>query len=328
MKIQFGNGRKNGNKLNMVIARTHRLSTRLVGMQLTSGNLFGILLSMLQMSLGFEIVSRPATKGVWYMVVAVFVIGCMLGLLIERLSIGGLATVRESSEGKRKVLEDFYKLSERGEPSSWAIENKERKVQGYNRDIWVGWSFGALGMLLSTSIGDVFWHSLFAPMDSWVEYPLSFGCACVIGLTFVHSELFKSLLDRVLRAILQDMHLMQVAVATEKNNMQLDMAASAMDSVRNDEAVRDPIEAKMAKVVVKSLSNFSDGISPVEIEGSVSDVPQLPSGSQRGQYYQYKEELRRLLAADPNMSIGDLAKHFGKSKSTVADWKNKYRAGL
>lgn len=48
----------------------------------------------------------------------------------------------------------------------------------------------------------------------------------------------------------------------------------------------------------------------------------------RGQYYQHKNELRRLLAANPDMSVSDLARHFDKSKPMIADWLNKYRAGL
>jgi hypothetical protein len=338
MKL-IGNGtkRKGGNKLNMIIAKTHRLSSRLVGMQLTSGNLIGVILSMCQMSLGFVFLTASMTHGVWYMVGMVVLIGCALAILIERLSIGGLSSVREATNDKRKIEDRFYADAIVREPSEWEVQNKDRQVKAFNRDIKAGWMFGSVGMVLSTLIGDIFWHQIFEPMGAWyIVFPMSLACACVIGLTFVHSELFKDLLDRVLAAILRDLHLMKAAVATEEQNMQLDMMVSAMDDVRNDDAVRDPIETKIGKVVVKRLGGFADNISDVTLGdgGRVVESGNSGNGSQiqiqapRGQYHVHKDELRRLLAANPTMSVGQLAQHFGKSKSTMADWLNKSRAGL
>jgi hypothetical protein len=86
---KFGNGPKKasgGNKLNMVIAKTHQLSGRLVGMQITGGNFIGIVLSMVQMSLGFVFITSGLTKGSPYAIGMVVLVGCALAILVERLS--------------------------------------------------------------------------------------------------------------------------------------------------------------------------------------------------------------------------------------------------
>ena len=331
MNISFGqkNKKQGGNKLNMIIAKTHRLSSRLVGMQLTSGNLFGVVLSMGQMSAGFVILTGGLTHGQWYLVSPIIMIGCALAILIERLSIGGLATVRESSEAKTKCENVFYALCEHAEPSPWAVENKERMVKQYKRDIKIGWAFGGGGMFLSTLIGDIFWHWMFSSLGNpFAVFGLSLACACVIGLTFVHSELFKSLLDRVLKAILMDMHLMKVAVAVETDNMKLDMKTSAMDDVRNDETVRGPIEAKLGRVVIRQLSSDLDsGVDALAVEGSLSPVPQIAAPA-KGKYVQHRDELRRLVGSEPDITRAKLAAHFGISKSTAQAWLEKYKAGV
>lgn len=53
--------------------------------------------------------------------------------------------------------------------------------------------------------------------------------------------------------------------------------------------------------------------------------PQLPP---QGQYDQLKDELRRLLAADPEISVFKLAQALGKPQSTTMRWLSKIRAEL
>jgi hypothetical protein len=328
---------RSGNKLNMIIARTYQLSSRLVGMQLTSGNFIGIVLSMTQMSLGFLFISSGLTKGIWYMIAMVVIIGCALAILVERLSIGGLAAVRESTEKKKKFEDNFYARAVRRDPTPLELENKDRKIKEFDKEIKAGWAFGGLGMGISIIVGDMFWHELFASLGDWyITFPISGLCAAVITLTFVHSELFQRMLVQTLKAILRDMHLMKTAVGVEQENMQLDMLSSAMATVRESEEVRLPIEAKIGRVVVKRLGGFADNFTELSIdeENAVESLPPAPPLKQlaaprpRGEYLQKKAELQQFLQDNPGASIGQIAIHFGKSKSTIADWMNKHRAGL
>jgi transposase len=53
---------------------------------------------------------------------------------------------------------------------------------------------------------------------------------------------------------------------------------------------------------------------------------QLPSP--RGKYAYHREELARLLRANPGLVQRDIAKHFGVSQSTANDWLKKIKAGV
>jgi hypothetical protein len=316
---------QSGNKMNMMIARTNQFSSRVVGMQLTVGTLIAVCLSMTQMATGFIFV---AGLTLWYQVTPIAVIGALLAILVESLTIGGLGAVRESTAKKKTFLDSYYAI--RREPTPRQIENKERKEKEFGKEIRSGWWFSAVGMCISIILGDIFWHHLFAHMgNAWVVYPMSGMCAAVITLTFVRAELFSGMLLRTLRAILRDNHLMRTAVNVEPENMQMDMLTSAMATVREDEEVRQPIENKIGKVVVKHLSGFANTFNQIEedvIEGQVTEIKQLAGPRQRkprGEFSQRQEELRQYLADHPGATVREIAGHFGKSVSTMQNWLDK-----
>lgn len=322
--------KKSGNKLNMLIARTNQLSSRVVGMQLTSGTLIAVALSMTQMSTGFVFIAGLTA---WYQVSPIAVIGCLLAVLVESLTIGGLGAVREASAKRKKFLDGYYAM--RREPTQQQIENKDRKQKEFGNEITSGWCFAGVGMLISIVLGDIFWHHLFATITNpWVLYPLSGMCAAVITLTFVRAELFSGMLLRTLKAILRDNHLMRTAVNVEPENMQMDMLTSAMATVRNDEEVRQPIEDKIGRVVRKRLGGFADNFSEISevddgvIEGQVIVKQIAAPRKPRGDYHQRKAEFQQYLTDNPGAPVRQIADHFGKSPSTMQSWLDKNRAGL
>src|SRR5258708_5568353 len=108
-----------GNKLNLAIAKTHRLSSRLIGMQLTTGTLIGICLSALQMSAGFIIKGQSLINGNFFLAIMVAAIGIALAILVERLSIGGLSGVRVASTNMKRIGEAYFGmlLAEKRDPT-------------------------------------------------------------------------------------------------------------------------------------------------------------------------------------------------------------------
>jgi hypothetical protein len=323
--------KQSGNKLNMMIARTNQLSSRVVGMQLTSGTLIAVGLSMIQMATGFVF---TAGLKLWYQMTPVGLIGSLLAILVESLTIGGLGAVREATARRKAYLDSYYAM--RREPTPRQIENKERKEREFAKEIRSGWWFAGVGMVISIVLGDIFWHHLFALGlgDSWVVYPLSAMCAAVITLTFVRAELFHGMLLRTLRGILKDNHLMRTAVNVEPENMQMDMLTSAMATVREDEEVRQPIEDKIGRVVRKRLGGFAEHFTEVtEIEGEVIEgqVKLIEAPRQRkprGEFHQHQEELRQYLAEHPGATVREMAAHFGKKASTMQGWLDKLNTGV
>lgn len=327
------------NKLNMAIAKTHRLSTRVVGMQITGGTFIGIALSAIQMSAGFLIIGQPLIRGNFFLAGMIAVIGVALALLIERLSLGGLSSIRIASAHLKRVQDEYYTMlrQEKRTAEKFEEEDFNRQVKTLKGERRTAIVFAGLGMILSAGIGDVFWHFLFETLGP-VGLVLSTSCAMVIGLTFVHSELYKVVMDGVLREILADMHLMKVAVAVEGESMQVDMMVDAFDAVRSNEEVRRPAQLKVERTVVKRLSSYADHVSAIGNEVSAYNTPgvrvvessatQLQLPAPRGMYYTHKAELVRLLRANPQLSQNDIALHFSVSKSTANGWLKKLKQGL
>jgi hypothetical protein len=321
------------NKLNMAIAKTHRLSSRLIGMQLTGGNFLGIALSAVQMSAGFLILGEPIYQAAMIIAGAIVLIGMVLAVLIERLSLGGLSAVRVSRQKLRDLETAYYQMEEPTEQQTRLFEARRKE---YRADTRIGWLFGILGMCLSAGLGDVFWHRLFEPLQPpLLGFLASVACAAVIGLTFISSELYKALLDGVLKEILSDNTVMRTAVAVEEQSMQLDMMVEAYEAVKNDAEVREPAEERIRKTIGRRLTGFANQVSAAAdqvagynqvtvVEGSAQPLA-LPAP--RGQYHQHKAELQRLLRNNPNMSVRELARHFGKSTSTINSWMTKLRNG-
>jgi len=325
-------GRKKGNRLNMLIAKTHRLSSRIIGMQLTGGSFIGIALSALQMALGFVFVSSAVIKGSWLIGVGIGFIGAILAVLIERLSLGGLSSVRVSWLERSQLDKAYYGLK----------KPKEHQTKLYNKQVWkcrinigLGAFFGLLGIFLSATLGDVFWSSIFSGMgDPTKQTFYALSCASVISLTFVHGELFKQSLDGVIQEIITDFHIMETGVIAEEHNMQIDMMVNAYDVVRNDASVRAPAESKIKKIIARRLTGFARQVSnagtrvDMIVDSSLvggSPVQALPSP--RKKYQAFRDELLRLLAANANLTQREVSTHFGVSSSTASEWLRKAKAG-
>ena len=186
-----------------------------------------------------------------------------------------------------------------------------------------------LGIALSVGLGDQFWHTLFP-----TQWLLALACAAVISLTFLHSELYKTLVDGVLKEILIDLHLMKVAVAAQEQVMQVDMMVESYDEVREENELYQPAKNKVKKIVGRRLSGFADHVQQVGmsidadqtclVEGSLSPL-QLPAP--RGKYPLHREELGRMYRANPNLTQRDVARHFAISNSTANEWLRKIKAG-
>jgi len=306
-------------------------------MQLTGGNFIGIALSAIQMSAGFLIIGQPIIKGSFLIASLITFIGMALAVLIERLSLGGLSAVRVA-RAHCKGLEDSFYLIET--PTERQVEQFETRKKSFGSDGRIGWVFGGLGMVLSASVGDVFWHFLFAPLQpEWLGVAMSLACAAVIGLTFVHSELYKLLMDGVLKEILADMSVMKTAVAVEEQSMQLDMMVDAYEAVQSDESVREPAEDRIRKTIGRRLTGFANQISAAAdqvqainsvtvVDSSFGSNPQLALPAPRGKYHLHKEELLRLLRANAQLSQRDIAQHFNISRSTANEWYRRLKAGV
>lgn len=331
-------------KLNLTIAKTHELSNRVVGMQLTAGNFIAIALSATQMTLGFIYLVHPVAWG--YVLIAV--IGVALAVLIERLTLGGLIAVRISNENIFALEEKHYEMLQEADRDETPRERQalDRRINKLKSDRKASIPVSAVGMVLSTCIGDLFWHTIFEPLGNpWLIYPLSFSCAMVIGLTFVYSELYKTIMDGTLGEILQDTHLKSIAVQHEGKNMQLGLMVASYDALQKDEEKRAPAQKIVEETLLARLIDFANGVEQASEQNPVNgersneqqqqpqigqtevkqiEAPQAdrkPTG--RTRYYECRSELTQMIADNPTISNQDIADHFGIAKSTANAWLDK-----
>ena len=301
-------------------------------MQLTGGNFIGLVLSAVQMVVGFFFLMTNAdgwTKAL------VAVIGVGLAVLIERLTLGGLIAIRVSNEHIHHLEETHFETlqAEQREETARERTNLDRRVKKLKSDRNMSIPVAAVGMLLSTSIGDIFWHHLFESLGWFLGPVLGFACAGVIGLTFVYSELYKAIMDTTLGEIISDQVLMGKAVKAEEQNMQMDVMVDSYDAIRKDEGKLKPAKTKVEETIVSRLSAFADAVADAGLlpngntlpNGQTIEAPsepkQLAAPNGRGRYRECRDELATLRQQRvPRLSMQDLAKHFGIAKSTVSEW--------
>jgi len=343
-----------GNRLNLAIAKTHQVSSRMVGMQLTSGNFVALILSSIQMVAGFLILAQPIIdsyksdlekNGERFLVSG---IGVLMAILVERLGLGGWIGMRQASEEIDRLEEEKYNTlrrlrANRGEMNEAELAELSRKEQELEehhihlverqRKHYQQARIGAFtGMILSTILGDFFWHRMFEPLGNWaLVLVMSLCCAFVISLTFIFSELFKKIIDTALKGIIKDMELMKVAVSNERQNMQLDIVVHAFEALRNDPKKREPAQLKIEEALVTDLQNFAeavgDGVDLMKIDGRALRRKALASPlveSKRIFYRDHQEAFAEFMQKHPNASLAYIMQEFGIGKSTACEWRVLY----
>ena len=331
------------NKLNMAIARTNQLSSRVVGMQLTGGNFIALALSALQMVVGFVFLMGNADMGTK---ILVSVIGVALAVLIERLTLGGLIAIRVSNERIHQLEETHFVTlqDEQRDETERERVNLDRRLKKLKSDRSMSIPVAAIGMLLSTSIGDIFWHHLFASLGWLVGGLLGFCCAGVIGLTFVYSELYKAIMDTTLGEIITDQVLTKAAVKAEEENMQMDMVIGGYKAIREDGGKLEPAQLRIETTLVNRLSNFADAVAAagtvsadLELQGGQNEIKLLNNASPaersdapisertntRGQFDANRDKLKQLLIVNPNITMVELGKALDIAPSTAHAWVKK-----
>jgi hypothetical protein len=335
--------RRRAGSLNLAIAKTHRVSNRLVGMQLTMGNFIALALSAAQMSIGFIFLCVDLIKGQPLMYVMIAIIGVALGILIERLSLAGLMGIRRANEKIEAESTGYYARLRKirtmdASPEEKEIfiaelkeqHEKELKSLVMRRNLSI--PVAAVGMILSTSIGDLFWHKIFSEMKpAELGVAMSLACACVIGLTFVYSELFKTIMDDSLEGIVKDNNLDRATVIAERESTQIGLMISSFDGLKKDEKKMRPVENQIRDALVTDLQEFarqvSEGIDVLN-DGKrrrrSSPNNALPAPSGRNLYRDNKDRFVAYMTEYPNADLEEIAREFGITESGASKWRTRY----
>ncbi|HVU68698.1 MAG TPA: hypothetical protein VHD63_16300 [Ktedonobacteraceae bacterium] len=210
---------------NMGIARTHRLTTQLVGMQLSGANLLALTVSAASVVAGTVSLVAQKYPGNWPLLLSAGVIGLGLALLIEGLTLGSLIRIRLANRAIR-LLDEQIEQDQRAAIAALplpdpALPNARQAMRQYRHTIRLvqqdarrkrqhatslprrqrrfSLPFAAMGALCSAAAGGLFYHTILAGLGQMESLALALLFPLVVTGTFVSSELHKDAQEEAIK---------------------------------------------------------------------------------------------------------------------------------
>lgn len=203
--------------LNMGIAKTHRVATQLVGIQLSGANLLALTVSAASIVAGTMTLAAQKYPYNWPLLIAAGVIGLGLALLIEGLTLGSLIRIRVANRSLRQIEEKVdsemsavlanLKIPDLNQPDSRRTMRQYRQTvrlvqQNYQRKYRRATSlqrkqrrfslpFAAMGATSSAAAGGLFYHTILAGLGQAESIILAILFPLIVTGTFVASEIYK-----------------------------------------------------------------------------------------------------------------------------------------
>jgi mannitol-specific phosphotransferase system IIBC component len=240
---------------NRTIANMHKMARKFVGYIAAAGTLLAYAGSFITVTVGVIIYAmqswtRPAG---WIFFIVSAVIGAILSLLIERLTLVQAAKIRKGNEERKKIDAAYDK-----------VENRTKAVEA-NRALELsrvrtGFPMFMLciGVLASTSAGTLFWHFVMQNLPPWQSWGFSILFAAIISFTLVSSELGKHLDAAVIQEAIGDNHFMALATRADAEDAVLDRFAehheAALTNSMNEETIVSMADDAALRTVDRALN--------------------------------------------------------------------------
>lgn len=176
---------------NMGIAKTHRWSRKFVGYITAAGTVIAYVLSFFTVIAGVVIYSwQVFDRSQWYMWVVSGIIGALLSVLVERLTLTQAAKVRHVKERKDAINEVYDKTEDRTQEVE---ANRTRELAQASKGRNAAVLLMIVGVIVSTAAGTLFWHFVLHAMPVWQAWLFSTIFSGIVSFTLVSSELHKRL---------------------------------------------------------------------------------------------------------------------------------------
>jgi hypothetical protein len=211
--------------LNMGIAKTHRIATQFVGMQLSGANLLALTVSAASVVAGTLSLVAERYPYNWPLFISAGVIGLGLALLIEGLTLGSLIRIRLANRAIRGLEETIDNemreaLAELKVPDP-AQANARQAMRSYRQTIRFmqqeyrrkrqhatnqqrkqrrfSFPLAAMGAISSAIAGGLFYHTILAGLGPLESLVLAILFPLVVTGTFVSSEIHKEAQEDAIR---------------------------------------------------------------------------------------------------------------------------------
>src|SRR5579883_2627767 len=217
-KARWGN-------LNMGIAKTHRLATQFVGLQLSGANLLALAVSAASIVAGTVTLAAQNYPWNWPLLLAAGVIGLGLALLIEGLTLGSLIRIRLANRlirQRAKTIEEeisrdlaLLTMPDPAQPNAHRAMRRYRQTvriiqneyrRKYRRATSLqrkqrrfAFPFAALGATASATAGGLFYHTILAGLGPGESVVLAILFPLVVTGTFISSEIYKDAQEEAIK---------------------------------------------------------------------------------------------------------------------------------
>ncbi|HEU5376974.1 MAG TPA: hypothetical protein VFV38_16210 [Ktedonobacteraceae bacterium] len=217
-KTRWGN-------LNMGIAKTHRLATQLVGIQLSGANLLALMVSAASVVAGTVSLVAERYPENWPLLLSAGVIGLGLALLIEGLTLGSLIRIRLANRAIRAIeahLEGELRESlatlvvpDLAHPNGRQALRRYRQMRRLLQQEYrhkrqqatrlprqqrrFSVPLATMGALCSAIAGGLFYHTILAGLGPVESLVLAILFPLVVTGTFVSSEMHKEAQEEAIK---------------------------------------------------------------------------------------------------------------------------------
>lgn len=221
---------------NMTIAKMHRWARKLVGLLAVIGVVVAYTLSFVTVVAGVNIYAYQIWDGNWVALTVSGIIGALLSVLVERLTLVQAAKVRVTNE-KRALLEVAFAEIEHPTPQVRArLAYEKRRLHSR----WSG-ALMIVGALVSTCAGTLFWHYLLGRLPGWQAWAFSTLFSALVSFTLVESELHKGMQSEVIGDAIAADHFVKQAGLRDAEDSILGkfhrQHTSALDSALNNDTM-------------------------------------------------------------------------------------------
>src|SRR5437667_1609196 len=357
--------------LSWIIATTHRSASQLIGLVMSSASLIAIILSVICAVAGITIISYQKFNSLFFSGVAALST-LILATLIESISINALKNIRLSNEAiaqaeqahyeqivkqmeesfsedttqfaqvnhqtlSKEEMESMKRAANLKQQARRQFEKKRhslmrQQTRSARRTRNSSIPLAVAGVLFSATSGGLFWHTVLASLDSWLNIAIGTMFALVVSVTFVQSELLKRIKDDAIKEALQSGEKQSTMLRQQSEEMVLEMVVDSMAVTKEDpntlqemgDTIKGELKTAIRMLTAQTTSRLiEDGDDHPGIV--VSEVPEMiPQIEEQAVSKRQRKEPEWL--SNPALSM--VLKMYPKLNEKVASWRTAGRVSV
>ena len=253
-----------GVNLNMGIARAHELATQLIAMQLAAANLLALVISMLSIVAGTITYAAISKPGAWLFWSVAGVVGIILALLIEGMTLGALIRIRLANKQIRTIVLKMEKERDEAVASGKKKEGffkfgarKRYATRVYRKSRRYSIPLAVVGATASATGGGLFYHQMLSSLGFYESIGISALFALIVTGTFVSSELYKDMQEEAVREGFRGGSLSEEALREETYRQTSQAVATEVGAYLTDQDAKNAIREAAAQLLSDVLSELN-----------------------------------------------------------------------